>query len=507
MQPQIDYEEHTTISGIAGKKVYVMDTSGNVINSFGSLATVSIGSSATLYAVVNADTFTSTATITLNTGTAQIGSVTVSNPITLGSNVTLNASNAYIGLVTVANTVPVTGTFWQDNQTVSGTVAATQSGTWDEVGINDSGNSITVDGTVSLGAGTAYVGLASVNIGGTLPALTASSAYIGLVTVASTVQLRAGTAAIGFATVRIGSGTQYIGLASVNIGGTLPALVAGTAYVGLASVNIGGTLPALAAGTAQIGSVTIANQQPLVAGTAWIGFATTAVASSATLYAVVNTAATSGLATINVNTGAAWIGLATTTIGSAPTLYAVVNTSAAGTVDVTSSSGVTVFQGVANWDIRDLTSVSDSVEAVQGTAADLNMTEANSGSIKTAVEVIDNIVSGSEAQVDVVAALPTGANFIGLATVVPAVPTSIVHGMVSAASGALVQLENNTVRWLSVRASIANPTTCYIGGSLATVNNGFPLDPGDALGIDISNSNLLYLVGVGTTEVRFLGGL
>ena len=30
------------------------------------------------------------------------------------------------------------------------TLAVTQSGTWDEVGINDSGNSITVDGTVSL---------------------------------------------------------------------------------------------------------------------------------------------------------------------------------------------------------------------------------------------------------------------------------------------------------------------------------------------------------------------
>lgn len=49
-------------------------------------------------------------------------------------------------------TVAVTGTFWQATQpvsltstTVTGTVAVTQSGTWDEVGINDSGNSITVD--------------------------------------------------------------------------------------------------------------------------------------------------------------------------------------------------------------------------------------------------------------------------------------------------------------------------------------------------------------------------
>lgn len=63
--------------------------------------------------------------------------------------------------------ITVDGTFWQATQPVSGTVTAaaqpgvdigdvtinnatlavTQSGTWDEVGIHDSGNSITVDGT------------------------------------------------------------------------------------------------------------------------------------------------------------------------------------------------------------------------------------------------------------------------------------------------------------------------------------------------------------------------
>lgn len=41
------------------------------------------------------------------------------------------------------------------------------------------------------------------------------------------------------------------------------------------------------------------------------------------------------------------------------------------------------------------------------------VTETNSGAIKTAVELIDNAISGNEMQVDVVAALPTGANAIG----------------------------------------------------------------------------------------------
>jgi hypothetical protein len=41
------------------------------------------------------------------------------------------------------------------------------------------------------------------------------------------------------------------------------------------------------------------------------------------------------------------------------------------------------------------------------------VTETNSAAIKTAVELIDNAISGSEMQVDVVAALPAGTNAIG----------------------------------------------------------------------------------------------
>ena len=95
---------------------------------------------------------------------------------------------------------------------------------------------------VSLSASANYIGLASVNIGGTLPA---GTNYIGL---ATTVQANQPA---------LVASSAYIGLASVNIGGTLPALVAGTAYIGLASVNIGGTLPVLSAGTNYIGLATV----------------------------------------------------------------------------------------------------------------------------------------------------------------------------------------------------------------------------------------------------------
>jgi hypothetical protein len=64
-----------------------------------------------------------------------------------------------IGDVTINNpSIAVTGTFWQATQPVSGTVAATQSGTWNigtvatvtnVVHVDDNGSSLTVDGAVA----------------------------------------------------------------------------------------------------------------------------------------------------------------------------------------------------------------------------------------------------------------------------------------------------------------------------------------------------------------------
>lgn len=84
-------------------------------------------------------------------------------------------------------------------------------------------------------------------------------------------------------------------------------------------------------------------------------------------------------------------------------------------------------------------------------------------------------------------------------------PTNLINGMVSAASGALVQFPTNSVQWVSVRAAIGNATTVYVGASGATINNSWPLNPTDIVGIAVNNTNQLYLVGVGTSEVRFLG--
>ena len=64
----------------------------------------------------------------------------------------------------------------------------------------------------------------------------------------------------------------------------------------------------------------------------------------------------------------------------------------------------------------------NTLQPVQGTVADgllvnlganNDVVEASAAAIKTAVEILDNIVSGSEAQVDIVAALPAGTNAVG----------------------------------------------------------------------------------------------
>lgn len=241
-------------------------------------ATVAV-STPTLFAVVNtaaagqssvkidgnvtlsdSKTYIGLTTTTLGSSTANVGFATVNQV----NQPALVAGEAYIGLVTVANaSIPVT-----------------QSGTWDEVGIHDSGNSITVDGTVGLGAGVAGIGFATVNQVNQ-PALTAGAAYIGLATVdigSGNVGLNAGVNGIGFATVAVSTptlfavvNTQAAGQASVRIDGNVTLSDAKT-FIGLVTVGgigtvtladpkgyIGLTTTTLGASPAFIGIVTVTN--------------------------------------------------------------------------------------------------------------------------------------------------------------------------------------------------------------------------------------------------------
>lgn len=104
------------------------------------------------------------------------------------------------------------------------TQAATQSGTWN----------VGVTGLTSLASGTEVRSLATILNFPTTQAVTQSGTW--------NVGLSTGANYIGLATVVQGNqpalvaSSAYIGLASVNIGGTLPALTAGSAFIGLATI-------------------------------------------------------------------------------------------------------------------------------------------------------------------------------------------------------------------------------------------------------------------------------
>ena len=99
-----------------------------------------------LHTVVDSGTITTVSAVTaisnaLPAGTNNIGDVDVAS-IAAGDN---NIGN--VDIVTMPNVVIGSGTI----TTITNPVAVTQSGTWDEVGINDSGNVITTDGSGTAG--------------------------------------------------------------------------------------------------------------------------------------------------------------------------------------------------------------------------------------------------------------------------------------------------------------------------------------------------------------------
>jgi hypothetical protein len=139
-------------------------------------------------AVLGTDTYTEATTKGLIIGavrrdadTTLVGTTNEIGPLQLDANGRLKVE-AFSG-----ETLPVSLT----STTVTGTVAVTQSGTWDEVGINDSGNSITVDyATTGSGTATGALRVELANNG------TGVLATVGAVT-AITNALPAGTNAIG----------------------------------------------------------------------------------------------------------------------------------------------------------------------------------------------------------------------------------------------------------------------------------------------------------------------
>lgn len=151
------------------------------------------------------------------------------------------------------------------------------------------------------------------------------------------------------------------------------------------------------------------------------------------------------------------------------------------------------------------------------------VTEDNSAAIKAAVETIDNAIAGTEMQVDVVASLPAGTNAIGkLAAnsgvdigdvdVTSATASSFDHGRNSSVTTTASQVTTSSIVakfGIRIVAALANTDVIYVGNSDVTADSadatdGFPLQAGESMFLPVNNANIPYVrAASGTQKVFF----
>jgi hypothetical protein len=154
------------------------------------------------------------------------------------------------------------------------------------------------------------------------------------------------------------------------------------------------------------------------------------------------------------------------------------------------------------------------------------VTETNSAAIKTAVETIDNAISGSEMQVDIVGALPAGTNAIGKLSansgvdigdvdVTSSVSSTLDHGSNLDIDTTAEQITSTSFAakfGVTVKSAVDNTATVYIGNSDVTdgdtaATDGFPLEPGESITLPVTNSNLLYAIAASANQKVFWIGV
>lgn len=228
---------------------------------------------------------------TLEAGTNNIGDVDILS-IAAGDN---NIGN--VDIVTMPNVVIGSGTVTSVTS-VTNPVAVTQSGTWDEVGINDSGNSITVDAPVGtpvfvrLSDGVSAITTLPVSLATNTPTLQANSGVdIGDVTINN---------AGGAAAVNIQDGGN-----TITVDGTVTA----NATLAAETTKVIGTVNIAAAQTIAVTNAgTFAVQQ-----TTYSSSSVTQVSSSATsVQLLASTVGRKGAYFFNDSTAIAYLKLGTT---------------------------------------------------------------------------------------------------------------------------------------------------------------------------------------------------
>ena len=184
----------------------------------------------------------------------------------------------------------------------------------------------------------------------------------------------------------------------------------------------------------------------------------------------------------------------------------------------TAADGLLVNLGANN----DVTVASLPLPTGAATSAKQDTAQTALDAIKTAVEILDNVVSGSEAQVDIVAALPAGTNAIGkLAAnsgvdigdvdVTSMVSATFDHGANRDIDATAEQITSTSFACkfgVRLRADPANTGTIYIGNSDVTAGttdatDGFPLRAGESVFLPVSNANIPYAIGSTTNQIVY----
>lgn len=397
INPRVDY-------------IGLMSVSGNV--NVGT-PTVFVGTP-TLYAVVNTGG-ANTGNITLNPGPNQIGSVTVSNPVSLGSGV------ANIGFATVAVSTPTL--YAVVNTAAAGQASVVLDNSLSKIGFatvyiaGGSGTQYTNEAVVASPVGTVAMGWDGANVEAlttdgsgrlltsvvninaeynsddvagptdTGPAILAvrDDALTTLTPVdgdytqfrlnsrgAVWAGLDSGISNIGFATVAVSNATLYavVNTSAAGVGNSMVTINPRTDYFGLVSVsgNVAvSSLPALVAGVAGIGfaTVNVVNQPALVASSANIGSVSVlggTIKLDTNTLNIGSVSVLGGVINANLNTG-------TLNIGSVSVLGGTIGVSSlpalvASTVNIGS---VSVLGGVINTNINTGTLNIGSVSILGGT--------------------------------------------------------------------------------------------------------------------------------------------
>jgi hypothetical protein len=315
---------------------------------------------------------------------------------------------------------------------------------------------------------------------------------------------------IGDVTVNNGAGASAVNIQdggnSITVDGTVTITPSGTQNVNIASDAVGlnlestqslikGSLVSIDAGTpAALGQTTMAASQPVVIASdqSAVPISGTVAITSATLATLAEqqtqTASLSVLddwdesdrAKVNIIVGQAGVQGGSGTV-SANTQRVVLATDVALPAGTNAIGKLAANSGVDIGDV-DVTSLPalptgtntiGSVKITDGTdtalvtaAGEQNVLESNSAAIKVAVELLDNAISGSEMQVDVVAALPAGTNNIGDVDVVSQVPTNDVFGTGTlGALNAAVTVAANGISGCVIRLGAGLSGTVVLEGS------------------------------------------